>query len=187
MKGTGNFQLYFLGILPPKDLQDEVTDIKKDFSNRFKAKHALKSPPHITLYMPFKWEEKQFNGLSDSLQLFTENRSSFSVGLNGFEAFPPRVIFIQIENSEQLNKLHSELLDWLSKKLGIYDQREWGRPYSPHLTVAHKDLKRGNFIIAWEEYKDKAFVNSFLVESFVLLHHLNGKWEPCQEFFFGNK
>ena len=42
-------------------------NIKQEFANRFNSKAALRSPPHITLHMPFKWKEEKEVKLIDVL------------------------------------------------------------------------------------------------------------------------
>ena len=53
--------LYFIGILPPEDIKKKITDIKHVVARKFGSKHALNSPPHITLRMPFKWKDKKID------------------------------------------------------------------------------------------------------------------------------
>lgn len=49
--------LYFIALVLPSPLYEEVTRLKEYFRDRYNSKAALRSPPHITLHMPFKWKE----------------------------------------------------------------------------------------------------------------------------------
>ena len=49
-----HFSRFFIAILPPETIQREITDFKEEIARDFKSSHALKSPPHITLLMPFR-------------------------------------------------------------------------------------------------------------------------------------
>ena len=76
--------VYFLAIVPPQKVQAEVTQLKVLIAERFNSKHALKSPPHITLHMPFKWKDSKKEQLKSALRKINKEAVSFSVELNGF-------------------------------------------------------------------------------------------------------
>jgi len=65
-----DWYLYFFAVVPPEEIQSSVTDIKQDFKERFNASHALKSPPHITLIPPFKYDLEDENVLRHTTALF---------------------------------------------------------------------------------------------------------------------
>lgn len=46
---------YFLALLPPEDIQEEVCCIQRKFVEQYQSCKALHSPPHITLQSPFDW------------------------------------------------------------------------------------------------------------------------------------
>lgn len=50
---------YFLAIVPDEAICDEVTILKEQLRDSFGLKYALRSPPHITLKMPFVHNEKK--------------------------------------------------------------------------------------------------------------------------------
>ena len=54
MKPSAN--LYFIALLPPVEVAEEVTEIKQFFARNYNSRAALKSPPHVTLQPPFAWE-----------------------------------------------------------------------------------------------------------------------------------
>ena len=49
-----NDNLYFIALIPQRELCDEINNFKNDFAKRFNSKKALKVMPHITLKAPFK-------------------------------------------------------------------------------------------------------------------------------------
>ena len=59
---------YFIGIVPPFPIFEQVLEVKHYFRDHFQSKAALQSPPHITLHMPFDWKDKKEAELIDSLQ-----------------------------------------------------------------------------------------------------------------------
>ena len=46
--------LYFIALIPGKELKEKVRAVKERMKADYNAGHALKSPAHITLQMPFK-------------------------------------------------------------------------------------------------------------------------------------
>ncbi len=78
-------QLYFLAIIPPQPIYDEVMTLKQEVLEKFDSKAALRSPPHITLHMPFKWKEKKEEHLIQKLSEFQFEASSFSLELQNFD------------------------------------------------------------------------------------------------------
>ena len=47
---------YFIAIIPPSPILEEVQEIKNYFKDKYESRAALNSPPHITLHMPFFWK-----------------------------------------------------------------------------------------------------------------------------------
>lgn len=173
--------LYFVAIIPPKSVEKKITGIKHEFADRFSSDHALRSPPHITLNMPFKWRPDHEKKLIQCLETVTlEN--PIKITLNNFNCFPPRVIYIDVEESDDLYNLWACVTYTLRKNLGIDNADYKNRGFLPHVTVAFRDLKKPAFTSAWDEFKDRKYNAQFDVNSIWLLKH-NGKvWERYHEF-----
>ena len=63
------FRKFFIAIVPPEPLLSEIQDIKQSIFEKHNVKGALRSPGHITLHMPFSWEEEKEEKLISSLQI----------------------------------------------------------------------------------------------------------------------
>ncbi|MBD2578742.1 2'-5' RNA ligase family protein [Oscillatoria sp. FACHB-1406] len=173
-------QRFFIAILPPEPLRQEIDEIKQYFARVYESSAALKSPPHITLKPPFQWEIENIPPLEDTLQEFAALYSKFSLAISGFGAFKPRVIFLHpLPNSELLN-IQQALVLHLSQKLALNDRET--RPFAPHLTVAFRDLTPASFKLAWSELKDRAIEFQFEVSALTLLIHTGKRWEIHREF-----
>ena len=61
---------YFVALIPPSPVFEEALALKEYFKERYHSKAALNSPPHITLHMPFMWNEEKENKLVGKLQEF---------------------------------------------------------------------------------------------------------------------
>lgn len=177
-------KLYFIGILPPSPYYEQAHALKQYCEQYYKTKGALKSPPHITLFMPFRWSEDKEDTLVAKLNAFSIQQVSFEVAFNHFDCFAPRVIFIALKDSEKLNELHHELNQFCKEDLNLVNDEHQKHPYHPHLTIAFRDLNKPAFRSAWEKFKDKKFEGQFTINSLVLMKH-NGKfWEVFKRFAF---
>lgn len=179
-------QLYFIAIVPPISVQEEVTALKHEIAQKYNSRHSLKSPPHVTLIMPFKWKEEKENAIIDFLRAFALKRSPFSIHLRGFGAFPKRVIFIDVEKNELLHVLASDLLSAIRKELKILMETYKNKGFTAHMTIAHRDLKPVAFEQAWNEFKDKQFDQELLINHISLLKHDGHQWKVYKDFKFEN-
>lgn len=175
---------YFIGLLPPPEIQAQVNRFKQDFADRFASRKAQNSPPHITLFPPFAWQPEQEAALEAVLAAFAQAHPPLSMQLNGFGAFVPRVIYVHVVNSPELNQLQQALMVHLEQKLGIVDLKAKHRPFKPHLTIAFRDLTKQNFRAGWEEYQHKSFNHVFMASGLTLLLHNGRFWEAKSEFAF---
>lgn len=139
----------------PLDIQDYATQIKQYFAENYDSRAALKSPPHITLQPPFKWLDADVPLLEECLRTFASRRATVPIILDGFAAFPPRVIYINVLRTPELLELQTELMAAMETMLGITDPVSKTRPYAPHMTVAFKDLTKQNFKAAWTEIQQR--------------------------------
>ncbi len=176
--------LYFIALLPPQSIQDYATEVKQYFADNYDSKHAFKSPPHITLQPPFEWNTDKITDLEECLQKFVMGRDSIPVTLNGYNAFVPRVIYIDVVKSLELMNLQADLMVYLEKHLGIVDKVGKSRGFTPHMTVAFKDLKRNKFKAAWMEFENRELHFEFTASKLTLLKHEDKKWNIVKEFEF---
>ena len=174
--------LYFIAIIPPQPVYDEAWQLKNYFQENYQSKASLNSPPHITLHMPFQWEVKKENQLINSLAQFSTTQRSFEISIHNFGSFKPRVIFMDVLPDEKLSQIQQQLHRHMKMSLNVFNARYKDQPFHPHLTLAFRDLKKQNFYRAWEEFENKSYSVSFVVDSIVLLKH-NGKfWEVFNKF-----
>ena len=183
-KKSDGSQLFFIALLPPADIQAKITEIKEYFAQNYHSCHALKSPPHITLYPPFKWFPKNLPILEQRLRKFAANYSPVPVILDGFGAFAPRVIFVHPLKTKELMKIQADLISYLQTSLGLVDEKSKSRPFAPHMTVAFRDLKRAAFKAAWPEFRDRPFQVQFAANYLTLLVHNGQRWNIHTEFPF---
>lgn len=108
----------------------------------------------------------------------------FSVQLKNFNSFEPRVIYIDVQESIELRVLQKKIAGEARKSLGVFNDDYKNRGFTPHITVAFRDLKKPEFLKAWEKMKDEVFESVFKVEDLCLLKHNGDHWEIIKRFSF---
>jgi len=176
-------ELYFIALIPHIELRNEIRAIKERMRSEYGAEHALKSPAHITLQMPFKRDIGDEPVITASLEKFALQENSFTVRLDGFGSFAPRVIYIRITDPEPVRALYKRLKMVLAGDLN-FDTAEIMGDLLPHITVATRDLAKEAFADAWPEMKDEKFTGVFEVQSLFLLKHNGRNWDILKEFPF---
>ena len=182
-KRKQNMDLYFIALVPHRELGERVRRIKERMKTEYGSGHALKSPAHITLQMPFKRSPSDETSISEALRRFVTGEKGFTVDLDGFGAFAPRVIFIKISEPDPVKALHSRLKQVLMTELH-FSEAEIMKDVQPHITVATRDLAKEAFSEAWTELQKEEFKASFDVRSVFLLKHNGRNWDILEEFPF---
>lgn len=174
--------LFFIAILPDKQIQDEVTGFKQFCAERFGARHSLTSPPHITIVPPFGWPKPQLQVLKDALDDFVVDHTPFDIQLVNFGSFPPRVLFVGIGPNKQLAKMAGNLAIHLKETIGLEQTSSHG--FNPHMTIAHRDLQKEVFPNAWAYFSKQTYQRTFTAEGLTFLRYGQGQWELEETFFF---
>jgi 2'-5' RNA ligase len=187
MQLPDRYSRFLIAVLPPPELQAEITAIKQIFGDNYSSKGALKSPPHITLQPPFIWSLDRLSELEQGLADFCRDRVPFSINLSGFAAFPPRVIYLNVLANNHLDLLQEKLSIYCNHHLNIQDKTAQSRPFVPHLTVAFRDLTKPNFHQAWVEFRDRKYIAEWWATEITLLIHNGRKWEVMTSWDLASK
>jgi 2'-5' RNA ligase len=179
-------ELYFIALVPDEPVYSEIWQLKEEIRDRFASKAALRSPPHITLHMPFKWPSKKEALLGSTLQAVAEEQEPFIITLNKFGAFEPRVIYVGVEESAELTGLQKTIATQAAAVWHIYPM-SGGRPFRPHMTIAFRDLKKPKFYEAWQEFKERPYQNTMPVRKICLLKHNGKHWFEDKHFALNKK
>ncbi len=176
---------FFIALLPPLEIQDRANHLKQEFADRYASRGAQKSPPHITLHPPFEQSPEQVPVLEQSLTTFASSREQIPVILSGFGASaPPCSIFINALKTQELLSLQVDLTAHLEVSLGIVNPVFQTRPFSPHITVAYRDLTRSYFEEAWPEFLRRSLQFEFTATELTLLLHDGNQWHVSAQFPF---
>jgi len=180
-RSKNDARLYFIAILTPNHISNEITAIKQYFKKTYNIKKALNSPPHITLYPPFRWRLSEIEILNTSVRNFARNYSSFPINIKDFGAFRNRVIYAGVTKNDSLQSLWYALTMWMMNDLQIGEKPD-KRGLHPHITVAFRDLSPEIFKKAWPKYKNKSFEMQFIADHLALLRHTGKHWEVVRLF-----
>lgn len=173
---------YFVGLVPPSPVYEETLALKEYIKEKYHSKAALNSPPHITLHMPFLWNEEKEKKLILRLQAFAGGHDPIKICLDNFASFPPRVIFVNVAESDALDELQRNLHRFFKRELDIFNANYKDRPFHPHITIAFRDLKKPNYHAAWLEFSSKEFKAEFIADKIALLKHNGKHWDVLKEF-----
>ena len=176
-------KLYLIALVPPQKIRDEVEQLKLEMKKIYNASHALKIPAHITLQMPFTRKDSEEGHIINTLQRFAGKQTPFKIHLNGFDSFPPRVLFIKIVNHQPIKELSRKLNNTLTDSELVSENRV-NDDIHPHMTIATRDLKEKDYHQAWEKFQDREYKNSFTAKSLFLLKHNGKNWDIYREFEF---
>lgn len=178
-------QKYFIAIIPPTPLRDQLHTLKETIGATYHTKGALKSPPHITLHMPFIWSSRKEDKLVEALGNFVANSPPIHIRLTGYGCFPPRVVYVAVEHNPDLETYQKQLFRYCKLHLNLFNANYQDRPFHPHITLAFRDLKKDQFVLLWDEVKDKEFNTMFDLDTITLLKHDGQRWYPFKEFPLG--
>ena len=172
--------IYFIALLPPEEIRKEISIFQNYAAKAFDSSHALKSPPHITIFPPFKWNDGEEGQLTNAVEEIAGRRDKFYIQLNNFQTFAPKVIYIDVEDNSELRRLHQ---DTISKMYMSFElENKSPHQFNPHVTVAFRDLKRNFFLKAWSHFASAKYERAFQADRIALLKHEDNKWNIVEEF-----
>jgi len=134
-----------------------------EVSKRFRVKGVTRKRvvPHITLFGPFstKYEKKMVSEVVSAI----ENYNLVPFKLKGFGHFGKKVIYVDVEPSEELKKLRRDIAQRL---LSISRTQEFdsAHDFLFHGTIAFKDIEQ-KFDSTWNFLKEKeeSEINQYLL------------------------
>jgi 2'-5' RNA ligase len=176
---------YYLALLPPDPIEQEIRAIKELLKTKFNVKYALNSPSHVTLKMPFSYQESKEEFLVKQLTSFLHTYTPFSLKISGLGHFGKRVIFHPILLSEPLSALQAALGAYCKKSLHLPLELS-DQNFQAHLTLAYKDLKKDTFLEVLALANAYPVEAEFDVEQLSLMKRTKGRWNIQAHLPLGN-
>ncbi len=176
--------LYFLAVVPNGKVAGEVTAFKEHIALHYNSLRALRVMPHITLKAPFTIAQHLQNEVLRWFSRLNLKTAPFTVSLNGFGAFANAhnpVIYVKPVTSAALRQLQQEVIENFKPAFPQIALHETEKVFSPHMTIAYRDLTFDMFEKAWAKFKDRPYQGAFDVTSVCLLQHDGHKWHVVAE------
>jgi len=168
-------KMYFIAIVCPQEVDNKVLQFKLWMNKHFGSVAALKSPSHITLIQPFWMDERREDDLKTALQAFRSDMDELEIKLEGFSHFGKRVLFARVRENRSLEELKNQAADYFTGSFGEFIKKD-DRSFHPHITIANRDLKPGDFEKGWYFLSKKSFKEKFFTKTISLLKHKEGNW-----------
>lgn len=180
MPAPDPYSMYFIAVLCPPAIDESIQKYKLWMRDHFGCTVALKSAAHITLVTPFWVKNESERLLIDTLQSFETDKLPAEIELQGFSHFSNRVIFVTVNENQQLAALRNETEDHFIQSFRKFIKPD-ERPFHPHVTIANRDIKPADFIKAWEHFSREKLQESFSTNTLSLLKLTQGKWTVLTE------
>ncbi len=174
-------RLYFIAIEIPEPFKSEINNLKERISSEYSAKHALKTPPHITLQMPMRIEEEHEISLLDSMKNLDGVIKRGRIRLNNISSFPPRTIFIDVLAEGLVIDLFNAVQEQLKKTSFILDKIT-PSSFHPHITLMTRDLSKKMYHTAMKNLQELRYKEEIEIEKFHLYRHDGKFWRVLNEF-----
>lgn len=172
---------YFLALLLPEPVCTEVHNWKLFFAANFGSRAALRSPPHITLHMPFEWPKERYGHLLRTLRSAAATWAPVAITVDGFGRFAPRVIYLQVAGTPDLLDLQQSLVQTCRTRLGLLHANYRDQAFHPHITVAFRDLRKRDFESAWEAVRHQPVTGRFTADRLWVLKETGNEWQAVEE------
>jgi 2'-5' RNA ligase len=161
-----NYNEYQLVLNPHEDLRNKIMQVKKEFSEKYKASVALYSKPHITLvnFVQFEMIEER---LVNRLKTIAAGYHPFKVDLKDYGSIPTHTIFINIESKQQVQNL-GKVLKPAQQLMTLNKDNKPHFINDPYLTIARK-LLPWQYEQGWLDYSHRYFTGGFMADGMLLL------------------
>lgn len=167
---------YFIAVLPPSEIATEIIAFQKEIEVKYGATHAQKAPPHITLVPPFDAKKEVIMKLIEKVRRLQLEEKVIEIKLDNFQSFDHRTLFVDVARNEQFEHF-CKSIKRLFNEQKIIPQRIEKHFFVPHITLANKDLKKKDFKLAEQVFKEKQFNRSFPLQELAILKFVEKKWK----------
>jgi 2'-5' RNA ligase len=177
-------ELYFIALLPTQEVSNTIRELKWEAKEHFGTQQAMKSPPHLTLHMPFKLKSGRETELLEFLKQFSTPHQPITVTTNDIGAFAPAVLYVDVLKNSSLDEIQHQLLADMRAKFQLFNGLYKDKAFHPHFTFAFRDLKKSKFPAAWQHFKDRKLNVAMEIAELTLLKHNGKSWDVHQQFSF---
>jgi 2'-5' RNA ligase len=114
-------------------------NLRRELFSKFKAKSS-KLPAHFTIKAPFEYDGSIIE-LENAVDNFCKEERRAPFLMDKYNHFDNRVIYMDINMSDEAKKLHDRLIDVLDQFSYIEFTKKDGKDKTFHVTLASKNLQ----------------------------------------------
>lgn len=176
---TKDSSLYYIALIPPKPIREDVLGFQAIAEKKFSSKITLRSPAHITLIPPFEATSDELNKISKKITVcIRDNHRPIDTMITGFYHFSNRTILLEVSKSKKLEVLFNDLMLVTSE---ITFNQSYVK-FIPHITIANRDLSPEIFDKAYDYFNHIPYSRNFICEEIALFIFKEGKWSVVKRF-----
>ena len=175
-------QIYFIAIIPPENISDEINKLRKQLLPDFNIHSEHKKFPHITLQHTFRRSPEIEPLLTSYLNELAQTLKPFNVTINNCNHFDSLTLYIAVNNNNPLQNLYKQVKNILVERFN-FPSNHISNNFTPHITL-EKKLTKELFTKGWNAIEYLQYKATFTVTSFSLMKHNGIKWEPLHHFKF---
>jgi 2'-5' RNA ligase len=176
---TKSLQLYFIALVPPKNIREEVLDFQRLAEEKFNSKVTLRSPVHLTLVPPFKASLDELKQISKKITgCLKNNHRPLATTITGFYHFSNRVIMLEVSKTIALEVLFTDIMLAASEITYNHGYTK----FVPHITIANRDLIPEVFDKAYEYFSHIPYSRNFIADEIAIFSFDHGTWSAIKQF-----
>ena len=170
---------HFIGVLVPEDIRATLEDCRRYMNEAYGCKSGYGTPIHVTLVPPFHLPEefstKDLAMVIEKEVILAGSELKFDGHIENFDAFGDRTIFAKVVPNENWTKLRDKVIGAVLKAAPGCTKKD-KRPFTPHLTVANRDIPSGASVAALQVMNELNLVEDFPVDKVAIFERGGGKW-----------
>lgn len=173
---------YLLVLKPHEELKSRIMQVKKEFSEAYKAQTATWGKPHVAL-LNFAQYEMMEERITNRLKTIAMGCKPIKVELKDFGSFPSHTIYINVLSKLPIQNLVKTIRSEAQRLMKLNDDNKPHFILEPHITIASK-LVPWQYEKGWLEYSNKPFSGRFIADAMLLLKRPEGEkaWQIAQRF-----
>jgi 2'-5' RNA ligase len=177
---------YMLVLQPHEDLRNKINEVRKKFSETYKATAALYDKPHIMLASFTQYamaEERIVNRLNRIAMGYHPTR----ILLKDYGSFPSHTIYIQVTSRLPVQELVKTIRAEAQLIMKADKEHKPHFILEPHISIARK-LQPWQYEKGWLDMSHRQFTGSFIADGMLLLKRAAGEkhYQIVQRFAFQN-
>jgi 2'-5' RNA ligase len=185
-QSTNREQTHFIGVLAPEGLADQLNRCRAWMGDSFGCRSGFSTPIHVTIIPPFSMKDDEMVlRLLAALSTNAASQSPFIAQVSGFGSFAERTLFARVVPDDRWNQLQKNLYTEIFRACPGAIRAD-NRPFTPHLTVANRDIPPEAIPVALCHFAEILLEDAFPIEEYVLFNRITGSWKPYRFFPFLN-